>query len=265
MVDDFLRLCPNVISINFGEKSWGEIPPSEEQFKKTTAWVWTSKFGSRIQKLQRCTTTLAVRPSLPPVSLVGLLREFFLLFPGFGFINGDFWETVGGTLESFKCVGCLDRASMHMEKIELHCRKMREIAIAIHHNEGNDALCRLLASYGKQLEWAYLKNMNESQYNVLKVACPNARFYAYITGYGYHLLASTLNVLGPQLSELFLGPEHQHDFAVSRNHDYSNWTRAWNKAIKLRELRIYIYHIPGRLYHFLLYLNIISRSCTFLW
>ncbi len=66
-------------------------------------------------------------------------------------------------------------ASKEIRKIQQHCRNIRWI-YTIDVERVNPTLSECIVSYGEQLEYAFLADMNQSELEAIVTACPNATF-----------------------------------------------------------------------------------------
>jgi len=173
LVDDFVNHCPKVTSLSVGED--GDT-------------VWTNKFGSQLEILEVSAGVPISIPEHPPA-----LRELTMdTYVG----NWDLLRAIGGSLERLVINMMNGYHGDEAGKIKLHCPNLKSISLHNHH----PAVSRLLASYGDQLEYALLYELDEYQINDVAVACPNARFHLNIPC--EDLSSPTLNLIGHRLVNL---------------------------------------------------------------
>ncbi len=158
-VDEFLRKCPNLSALKICSAS---TP------------IWLEKLGSRLGRLE-------IRVSSPSVCrmISGYCTELRELHieeaRKFSVGRSNLWAKVGGKLEKLT-ITFMFSSSMEIRKIQQHCRKIRWLHIPVQERV-NPAFAECLVSYGEQLEYAFLVDMNESQLEAIVTACPNAKFH----------------------------------------------------------------------------------------
>ncbi len=177
-LDEFLRKCSNVKSL---------------YINSTSTRIWLERLGPRLERLEIRAPTRTICQSIS--TYCTQLRELHI---GEAYKSdvgrSDLWEKVGGTLEKL-CVTFMFPAFKEIRKIQQHCRKIRWLHIP-EEERINAALAECIASYGKQLEYAFLPDMNQSQLEAVVTACPNASFHMSIEemshGYSLKLVGSRL-------------------------------------------------------------------------
>lgn len=97
-----------------------------------------------------------------------------------------------------------------------------------------DALSKLLASYGKQLEWAYFWVFAERHLEYVTRACTNGRFHMELPSPAKGALLPALNILAHQLENISVSYLKDGDAAYM-----NQLTAAWNRCVNLRKLRLW--------------------------
>lgn len=138
------------------------------------------------------------------------------------------WNQIGATLEylAIHCFISVDstEGAAEVRKIEKHCRRLLYIHIGIESDYG-DVLAKCVASYGRQLDYAYLTCMSATDCRVVRQSCPNARFSLYSKRVSSDLLLELSDSL--QDASLILDCEHLTGFHI-----------AMSKCSNLRSLHV---------------------------
>jgi len=116
-----------------------------------------------------------------------------------------------------------------LRDVKQHCRNLKNISLEGEEYEEKASIATLLASYGGQLEYALLYEMDEVHLKEVSDACPTARFHLE-TG-DMDRLFTGLNMLGPRLEVIYI-----QYFEITETVD--GWKNAWSNATSLRKLYI---------------------------
>lgn len=139
------------------------------------------------------------------------------------------WQGIGYSLERLvlsETIHPVDEAA----GIKQHCRNLKSISRKWDDDDALDAIADLLASYGDQLEYAYLSNTNEVQLKEVADACPIARFRYKDLDDGISL--SAMMIIGPRLEVIT-----RTDFEIDRE-DLLEWESVWDDCMNIWELHI---------------------------
>jgi len=219
IVDDFLKSCPNVISLSVYDEK-GE---------------WASKFGDQLESLE-----IETDKSSGIIDSCRNLRELNLYAP-----HAEDLQDIGDKLECLKFHSSDDddhsdsatlfRSTWDMEAIAKYCRNLRSFTFndaADYENTWNDAISSLLASYGDQLEYCEVKNMYDDDLTTITSACKNVRFHVSVSNDEENIYP-TLKVLGSQLDKIEVDLSSDGDESPDY---YSDLRNAWNECVNVREL-----------------------------
>ncbi len=209
-LDEFLRKCPNVKDLEICSDS---------------TRIWIQKLGPRLERLEILSPTRSV--SLAISSYCTQLRELHIGETDKSDVGRtDLWKKVGGTLEKLGVTFTFS-AFKEIRKIQQHCRKIRWLHIPVEERV-NLALAECIVSYGEQLEYAFLANMNQSQLEAIVTACPNAVFHVYMNGrsHGY-----SLQLVGSCLQRAVL-------FRCTVN-DFCRLTKGWNACPNIEKAALF--------------------------
>lgn len=134
IVSDFLKNCPNVTHLSTTESDG----------------VWATKFGGQIEYLEmRCKSRglFAVQRHCTKLREAKIHSR-----PSVRWIKSDA-ALCDGSARTLECLNLNFGLSIpQIEKIQESCRALKRLFLRGDH----DALSKLFASYGSQLEWAYL-------------------------------------------------------------------------------------------------------------
>jgi len=209
MVEVFSKNCSNLTALCIYE----------------TGKLWASKFANRLGSLQ----IAAKAPMSIPSKWANLCQlNLYSLYEDNNW-GTEFWKKVGLNLESLTITfDCLD-SKYEIEQIQGYCKKIQEVFIHGAYGD-NCSISALLVSYGKNLKYAFISDMDEGLLRNVKKSCTNALFSLSLRE--LDLVRPTLNILGTQVDKI--------NFAVvSRNSVDTNFleiTSAWNQCVCLREL-----------------------------
>lgn len=178
MLDDFSAKCANLTALSI----------------ESDGRAWIERFGARLEALE-----LGLDPSRSAFFAIQNyctnLRELTLNAVHKTDVGrSNIWQKIGATLEvldvafHFPCAG-------EIVKIEKHCRKIRHLHVE-EEEAINTALASCLASYGDQLEFASLFDMNEQQLQQVVSSCKKAKFTLFLEEAD---TITTLNIIGAQL------------------------------------------------------------------
>jgi len=139
-----------------------------------------------------------------------------------------FWRAIGRGLEKLIVTESIDTPA-EIGAIQQHCRNLNSISLAWQGSKFQPAIAALLASYGDQLKYSLLWDIDEQQLREIADACPTARFH--LEGYSYGCLLAGLNVLGPRLENVTSSDFEQDIGGI----EFAN---PWYKCCNLRELHV---------------------------
>jgi len=207
MVRDFLKNCPNVTSLSTSYDGNSLV----------------KKFGSQLETLEVMNDT-GYNYRIYSTTL----RDLTMDRPSQDTGKRNLWKRIGRGLERL-VISKRICAKNEVDNIKQHCRNLKSISIKGRDGPDRVAIANLLASYGDQLEHAYLYNMNENQIRDVTDGCTNARFH--LDNFGGDFLIFGLNAIGHRLESIKIKE-------YAGNGDYVELTNAWNKCVNLRELSI---------------------------
>ena len=182
-LDEFLEKCANVKALNVSSSS---------------SRMWVERLGPRLEKLDIINPSLSVCCTIQ--SRCMQLRELRIKKASRKSLGrSQLWEKIGGTLEKL-WISFLFLGTKEIQKIQQHCRKIRWLYIP-NDFPVNEALTECIVSYGKQLEHAFLPDMNKEQLQSVVKACPNALFNMRLEEMSHYV---SLKQVGKQLQEVVL-------------------------------------------------------------
>lgn len=98
----------------------------------------------------------------------------------------------------------------------------------------NPGISRLLASYGDQLEYCVVEDMNEGEITTIASACKNVRFSVRMYSHTDNI-SRTLKFLRSQLEKIEIEVEVDDD----ESYDYNDFRKAWNECVNIRYLEFH--------------------------
>lgn len=177
-----LEQCPNIRSLVL---AGADEPPVE----------WAKNIGHKLTSLELCSDVrLMDCTNLHQITLNFVCRND----ENHNVNRAMFWENLGHKLEKLSIV-VAENNEGEISLVEKYCRNIKWIRATGTHRAANERISECIASYGKQLEYAYLWDMTSAQLSRIKSACPAARFAACVMGGD---LRSSLDILGDQLKEI---------------------------------------------------------------
>lgn len=221
LAEEFQKHCPNV-------KSWSALDWRE------SCSYWPDIFGKQLEVLETVITeefsgfgvgTTNIRELMVSIDLSPVREVDFTYRGGQDICFEDFWETAGATLEVLTELRTEHSLICEINTIQRHCRNLKSISLIEQDKEDIAGITALLASYGAQLEYAYLREMNIRQIRTVANACPNARFR--VGFYDTPISPACLRIHGPRLEKASI---HK----ITAGHKRSSWKNAWGKCINLR-------------------------------
>jgi len=207
IVQDFFTNCPNVTSLSIDE------PRS----------TWLNYFSSRLKTLE-VSTKDETGFYIPHTSSLRSLT----LYSGFNYFYLPRLKSVIENLETLTICGGTPRGNEFKQILE-RCFNLKRVSIKGPIMLQNE-FTRFIASYGDQLQYAYLRDMSTNQILRVASACQNARFH--LQDYKYGLSVAAITAIGDRMEEITIS-----GFYI-RSDDNPEWVNAWNKCTNLRRLNI---------------------------
>lgn len=192
LVHEFARNCPHMTSLSIVD----------------TGFFWVNKFGKQLDNLEVQASIALDFPfrstNLRELTLDSITYSYNLKATGL-------WRKMLSGLETLVIFGTISARS-EVDEIKKYCLSIKNISLKGHCYEDIVSIATLLASYGGQLEYAYLHRMQREELKTVAGACPKASFY-----FDVWLISDlfvVLKMLGPQIDVIttfLLDYEHIED------------------------------------------------------
>ena len=206
-LDEFLRKCPNVKGLDISS---------------TNTRIWLEKLGPKLERLETPAPTSSICLSIS--SYCTQLRQLHIgRASKCDERRSELWEKVGATLEALSVTYTFP-AFKEIRTIQQHCREIRWLHI-LGTEHINPTLAECFVSYGEQLEYAFLPDMNESQLEAIVSACPNAVFGMCIEKMSH---ANSLELAGSRLEKAALFTKGVYNFSFLK--------KGWNACPNIEKV-----------------------------